>query len=128
MGKGPFPSLKAAPLSFEQWRSQLPQNLQGAQDYDLRGAYAAHLAPAPNGHLPDDYKLPNHMTFSDDSRYSNQQHQGGQWRQAPNGQWVFWASPYNMAMHSAGTLSDYFKQYEPGSTLVLPINYNLPRR
>jgi len=113
---------------FEEWRRQLPQNLQDAEDYDLQGAWAGGVAPAPNGHLPDTYKLPNHMTFSNDSQYSNAQHTGGQWQQDPNGKWVFWASPFNMNTQGASTLADYFRMREPDSTLVLPIDYRLPRR
>lgn len=118
----------AKPISFEDWRGRLPLNLQNADDYDLRGAWAGNIAPAPNGHLPDTYKLPNHMTFSDESQYSTPEHTGGQWRQDGSGKWVFWASPYNMNTQGAATLAEYFRQREPDSTLVLPINYRLPRR
>lgn len=118
----------ARPISFEDWRGRLPQNLQNSDDYDLRGAWAGNVAPAPNGHLPDTYKLPNHMTFSDESQYSTPEHTGGQWRQDGNGRWVFWASPYNMNTQGAATIAEYFRQREPDSTLVLPIDYRLPSR
>jgi hypothetical protein len=95
------------------------------EDYDLRGAWKAGVRPAANGHLPDTYKKPNHPTFSQESQYSPPGQTGGQWIQAPNGKWIFMASPLNMNNMGPGGLLDYFAQREPDSIPVLPINWSL---
>jgi len=105
--------------AYQAWRKKLSSNLQNEGDYDLRGAWLGNAAEAANGHLPDTYKLPNHMTFSDESRYSTKQNPGGHWS-GDNNIWTFWASPENLNHHSASEMADYFRAYEPDSTLVLP--------
>jgi hypothetical protein len=53
-------------------------------DYDYRGFYKKYgnLSPqATNGHLTDEFKLPNHPTFSVESRYYNGQPQAIDWKQ-----------------------------------------------
>lgn len=105
--------------AFQAWRAQLPQNLQGTADYDLRAAFLANAQQAANGHLDDLGKKPNHMTFSDGSKYSTPQTPGGTWAQ--NGdQWVFFASPTNLRYHDPSDLLNYFQVYEPGNSVVLP--------
>jgi hypothetical protein len=113
---------------FQQWQGHLPPNLQNTGDYDLRGAFLGNAHAASNGHLTDTWKKPNHMTFSSDSQYSNPAQMGGQWAGDDKSGWGFWASPFNLQQHPATELADYFRQYEPDSTVVLPINYSLPRR
>lgn len=54
---------------YPAWKQQYAPKDSG-QDYDLRGAYAAGLKPAANGHWADTFKKPNHPTFSDQSRYA----------------------------------------------------------
>jgi hypothetical protein len=56
------------------------------QDYDYRGAFAAGQGESPNGHWTDQYKKPNHETFSDESQYAsygNPGHWEGDTYQAP---------------------------------------------
>jgi hypothetical protein len=110
---------------FQSWRAGLPQNLQGTEDYDLRGAYLGAANEAANGHLPDTWKKPNHMTFSQESIYSSPEHQGGRWVDAGGGKWVFFASPENMRQHDPATIVDYFRNYEPDANALLPINWKL---
>ena len=70
---------------FLKWRSTLPENLQNENDYDLRGYYKEYgNKPIPKGiepHLTDEFKLPNHPTFSQNSRYYNDEtsYLGGKW-------------------------------------------------
>ena len=70
---------------FLKWRSTLPENLQNENDYDLRGYYKEYgNKPIPKGiepHLTDEFKLPNHPTFSQNSRYYNDETEylGGKW-------------------------------------------------
>lgn len=120
---------------FQQWRAALPHDLQNMDDYDLRGAWRENFRAAANGHLGDKYKMPNHMTFSNESQYSNAQHAGGSWADATPTtmsdaakRWVYWATPFNMTQHSGQEMGSYFRQYEPNSTVVLPYNYKLPAR
>lgn len=112
---------------YQDWRRQLPSDLQNEGDYDLRGAFLAAAQADGRLHMTDRFKKPNHMTFSDGSQYSTPQHQGGHWSDAGGDQFVFWASPYNMQQHSLPEIQQYFDRYEPQSTAIYPINYNLPR-
>lgn len=113
--------------AYQQWRSRLPDNLQGDADYDLRGAFLANASAESNGHLTDEFKKPNHMTFSDGSRYSAPQQQGGRWVEDGNGGWGFWASPFNVEQHGMTGISEYFRNQEPGSTVIFPSGYRMPR-
>jgi hypothetical protein len=92
-----------------------------APDYDMAGYTAKYGQPnQSNGqHLTDEFKLPNHMTFSSESKYSTPDAAGGQWKQE-NGKWNFYASPFNLQQHSAEEMQNYFKQVEPNSILHLP--------
>jgi hypothetical protein len=96
---------------------------QEAPDYDLAAAKAAGVEPDERGHLPDTYKLPNHITFSTDSVYSNPQQQGGQWDQLAGDKWMFTPGPANLAHYSIDQLQDYFNKYEPDSILNIPNGY-----
>lgn len=60
-------------IQYQTWRVGLPKNLQSEGDYDLRGLWKENpnIKPSANLHFPDTYKLPNHPTFSDESRYFN---------------------------------------------------------
>lgn len=67
-------------INYQNWKSQLPKNLQYEGDYNLKQLFLDSGAVKPtNGHFPDTYKLPNHPTFSDESIYSNKEHPGGHW-------------------------------------------------
>ena len=113
--------------SFDEWRASLPENLQAMGDYDLQGAWQGRAAQAGNGHLPDTYKLPNHMTFSNESKYSVPGREGGNWE--GGSPWSFWASPENVRQHDPYELMRYFQRYEPDAQLILPsFGYSLPRR
>lgn len=71
--------------SFEKWKSQLPDRLQDDRNYDLKGFYKQYgKQPLPKEeeyHLTDEFKLPNHPTFSSESRYYNPETEylGGKW-------------------------------------------------
>ena len=104
----------------------------GSVDYDYAAAEQAGVRPDEYGHMPDTYKLPNHMTFSQDSIYSTPEHQGGQWADAGDGSWVFWPSEYNMTQHDIPTMERYFRETEqgipgrPDSYVVYPSDYHMP--
>ena len=59
-------------MAYQRWRATLPKNLQYEGDYDLRGFYQKNPAfsvDQPGQHMTDEFKLPNHPTFSDESKY-----------------------------------------------------------
>lgn len=64
-------------------------------------------------HFDDKYKLPSHPTFSTDSKYSNEEHKGGTWKNN-----VFYASPFNRSQHGDAYLQEYFRKNEPNAILM----------
>ncbi len=59
-------------LQFQHWKQQYAPNDSGA-DYDLRGAYKSGFTPDPiTNHWKDEFKKPNHPTFSNESKYSRE--------------------------------------------------------
>ena len=106
---------------FQQWL-QASGRSRDLYDYDLRGAFQSGAATAPNGHLPDTYKKPNHPTFSSQSQYSGREgYIGGAWQQDANGAWTFQPGPTNMMSRDA--LQQYFQRAEPGNRLLYPKAY-----
>lgn len=91
-------------------------------DYDLRGWWKANPGTDMNGgHLTDQFKKPNHPTFSTGSQYSGRDgQQGGEWGQAQDGSYTFTPGPTNLQFFSREALSDYFQKVEPGNRLLLP--------
>lgn len=109
-----------SPSAEAKFRKQYP-NAQDTEDYDLRGAVAAGLKPDERGHLPDTYKKPNHITFSDESQYHGVDgNVGGKWKELPGGKWSFTPGATNLKNYSPQELKDYFVKNEPDATLVLP--------
>lgn len=107
---------------YSKWLQALPQRLQETNDYDLKGYFDKYGAVNVVGdqHLTDEFKKPNHVTFSSESIYNSPEHQGGEWRQK-DGKWEFVASPWNIKNVGIDSLQTYFKQNEPGSNLILPM-------
>ncbi|AOR77217.1 hypothetical protein [Novosphingobium resinovorum] len=89
-------------------------------DYDLRGAWKDNAQEAANGHLPDTYKKPNHPTFSQESKYSTHELQGGRWVEKKSGKWAFVPSSTNLKNMGVDGLSRYFQEREPDAELDLP--------
>jgi hypothetical protein len=91
---------------------------------------------APNAiHGTDTYKLPNHMTFSNESKYSNDQHKGGTWETTPDGRYTFTPTEWNIknaggkenlerwwndGPNSEGAHGNILKFEPGGKTLVVP--------
>lgn len=93
-------------------------------DYDME-AYRKKYGKDPyeeikKGHLPDEFKRPNHMTFSDESVYHSPDTPGGKWQMEDDKKWHFYASDFNVKQHGEEKLKDYFMKREPGSALHLP--------
>lgn len=79
---------------FLAWQSTLPPRLQESDDYDLRGFFQKNPnfnIDKPGQHLTDEFKLPNHETFSNESKYYNDQtrEQGGTWQPRQGGGYSF---------------------------------------
>ena len=86
-------------------------------DYDVQGAAMSDMQTAANGHGTDQFKKPNHPTFSTGSQYNGVDgYQGGTW--GSNG---YTPSATNLRMNSLPYLSRYFDEVEPGIGLMAPI-------
>lgn len=101
LGKGP--SIPAPDYDYDSWKKANPDTQM-----------------SPGQHYPDTYKLPNHMTFSDESIYHSDTTPGGHWGQE-DGKDTFTPSEYNLKQHTPEEMQDYFKRVEPDVTLKLPI-------
>ena len=92
---GTFPSASAPPVqttqlspqeedAYQRWKATMPPRLQYEGDYDLRGFWRKNpkfSLDDPEAHMTDEFKLPNHPTFSNESRYFNEKnkHLAGHW-------------------------------------------------
>ena len=106
---------------FKQWKQQLPEHLQSIREYDLQGAYMGGAEPDPNsGHLTDQWKKPNHPTFSEHSQYSTPETPGGQWTQHPRvpDRWSFKPSEHNLKNLPVDEMRRYFQTHEPASVTL----------
>lgn len=112
----PIPADKQA--AFSQWIAK--RGTKDYYDYDIQGAWLAGAGQDPRGHFTDQFKKPNHPTFSTESQYSTPQNPGGQWLQSGDAKWAFMASPANLIHRTPEELQTYFKQVEPDSPLYLP--------
>jgi hypothetical protein len=112
--------------AYRQWLSAT--GVHEEPTYDTYAAFKAGLKPDTRGHLSDEYKLPNHPTFSTDSIHNGEGgHQGGVWIKTggktasmPEGTWTFRASPWNLQNMSKAELKAYFDHTEPGMTIIFP--------
>lgn len=77
------PLTESEERAFQMSKSISPFANDSGDDYDLRGYWKKYgtLNPiASNGHLTDEFKLPNHRTFSNESRYFNGQPWAVDWQ------------------------------------------------
>lgn len=102
---------------FRAW-AEAKNKVGDLEDYDLRGFYNSGQAFADNGHATDEFKKPNHPTFSDQSKYHGVDgFYGGNWMPTPaQDSFVFNATGTNNRFNPA--LADYFKKNEKESFLV----------
>lgn len=102
----------------------LPQKVTDiySPGYDYAGYREKYGEPDMSGgkHLTDEFKLPEHITFSDDSSYSGPGREGGKWRKNKDGQWTFEPSEFNLQQHSPEKLKEYFDNYSKQDKLILP--------
>lgn len=112
--------------NFQKWGDRLPPNLRATADYDLRGLYKQLRGKdvgGPEGtHAPDTFKKPNHVTFSDQSKYHGVDGNiGGHWGKDPDGKETFTATRQNI-MNAGGEVpfKAYMAKVEPGIRVVMP--------
>jgi hypothetical protein len=105
--------------AFQKWATDNPR-LGNTYDYDARGFWLNGAGAADNGHGSDQWKKPNHPTFSTGSQYSGVDgYVGGQWTQAKDGSYSYIPSKTNLDNLSPSELTDYFQKVEPGNRLIL---------
>ena len=98
-------------IKFQKWAKKTGHS-GDTYDYDLRGAFKSGASRSDNGHLTDEYKKPNHPTFSDQSKYHNVDgNVGGKWDEV-DGKTRF--TPGDSNHLSTEELKQYFKKVEPG--------------
>ena len=107
-------------LALAKLLRQIPEPTQDYPDYDYAGYVAKYGNPdqSKGQHLTDEYKLPEHITFSTGSKYSAPDIQGGQWQSGGTDKWQFTPSEQNLRNTPAGALGDYFRNYENKGTFV----------
>ena len=102
------------------------EQLKPDYDYDSWKKANPDVKMEPGQHYPDTYKLPNHMTFSDESMYHGGENKGGHWGTDEQGRDTFTPGPTNLEHHSMGELRDYFKRVEPNAVLNPPDINDVP--
>lgn len=85
--------------------------IEKSSGYDLAGYIKKYGVPdqSKRQHLTDEFKLPNHVTFSSDSIYSTPQTPGGQWSKGNDGHWHYKPSDFVLQQHPREKLIDLFK-------------------
>src|SRR6185369_6907776 len=124
-GRPPGGSTEPAGALKSETGSRVPENPSPAKpDYDYESWQKANpgVQMAPGQHYPDTYKLPNHITFSDESMYHGGDNQGGHWGTNEQGKDTFTPGPTNLKNYSMEALQDYFKRVEPDAVLLPPPN------
>jgi len=113
------------PTGEQLYRQQMPP--EASNDYDMRGAWAQLGGQVPQGvHLTDQFKKPNHPTFSAGSRYATPDQSGGNWVQLPTGNWAFMPSQTNLSNFGQDNLQRYFDKVEPNNLLLSPLDPGPP--
>lgn len=98
--------------------AKITRSLYG--DYD----YGASSGQDFRGHYSDIGKLPNHPTFSKESKYSSDKYQGGDWVQIGINQYKYIPSQDMVKAGNTSGLAEYFNKYEPTAVLEAPPPYN----
>jgi hypothetical protein len=111
--------------AYQTWLNKLPEHQRSTYDYDMQGAFLQGAQQSGDtGHFTDQFKKPNHVTFSTESQYSGHNGEvGGRWAPNPDKSWSFYASPTNLKYHDAEDMKRYFNEVEKGNHLVLPQGY-----
>jgi phage-related protein len=88
-------------------------------DYDMAGYNEKYGNIHTIGtHYTDEFKLQNHMTFSDESLFSTDYIRGGSWV-GDDSSWVFYPSEYNFSRFSNSQYITYFLNNEDSLSAVM---------
>ena len=125
-------------MDYKTWLNYMSQRTgrdvsKDAGDYDLEGYYnslkanpgqaGAYDPQTKEAHLEDTYKLPNHPTFSDQSKYHVPVvQQGGAWSGDDKEGYKFAPSQQNLNNIGKSGLQNYFNQVETSEGLDIPNN------
>jgi hypothetical protein len=95
--------------------------LEKKHGYDMEGYIKKYGEPDQSGgkHLTDEFKLPHHITFSDESIYHSEATPGGKWEKKDE-TWHYTPSDFVIQQHGEEKLKKYFDEQEPDSVLHLP--------
>ena len=93
-----------------------------ADDYDYDAYKKKYGEPdqSKGQHLTDEFKKPNHITFSTDSVYHSKETPGGTWEKGTDSKWHYSPSDFVVKQHGPEKLQEYFKNNEPDAVLHLP--------
>ena len=94
-------------------KSNSPFTNDTGSDYDLRGyynKYGGFGTDAENGHLTDEFKKPNHPTFSTESNFYDGQPYAVDWNKTPNYDSAMTSSPFSDYLSSLSD-EDFNKLY-----------------
>jgi len=117
------PIPKEKQKAFDDWiiqttRKQGRNPLNDRYDYDVNGFFLSGAAQAANGHGSDQFKKPNHPTFSNESIYHGVDgNYGGKWIDQ-GGKSYFSPSDTNLVHYPKDALQGYFKTTEPDVKLL----------
>ena len=101
-------------------------------DYDYERAIKEGMTPDERGHWDNKFKKPSHITYGEDSIYSNPLAQGGQWKQLDKPletgeEWIFQPSLYQKLRIPKEEYDKYFKEVESGKGGAV-LQYDEPKK
>ena len=99
---------------------QIPEPTEKNPDYNYAGYISKYGVPdqSKGQHLTDEFKLPEHITYSEGSMYSSPDIQGGKWQSGGNDRWQFTPSDFNNSQVSPEEYARYFSERERKNTFV----------
>lgn len=113
-------------VAFQAWAKQNPQRLRDLYDYDVRGFWKAG-AKVSGGHGSDEFKKPNHPTFSKFSNWVTPYTPAGDWIANPDGTWTYVQAAGNPRTPPAEDLKGYWDAAEAprGNRLIPTVAANI---
>ena len=88
--------------------------VEAAADYDYQGAFLKNLSRDGRMYWDDEFKKPNHATFSGFSKYAEPTHPGGVW---PGGRDYYAPDPVAPNFRTPREMREYMAREEPGARL-----------
>lgn len=112
---------KQIPSGLLNTTTDIPSGTTANPDYDFAGYVKKYGIPdqSKGQNLTSEFKLPTHITFSNESKYSSTAMQGGSWAGSEKTkQWQFTPSEFNLSQHSVQEYKDYFENAQYKGTTV----------